>query len=358
MAMPELQLRPIMRELVHCKRMVDQIDGRLHLDALVREHAAILARDIDGADVCDLRKRAFVQWYASGALAADCRLQPHRPWTCQLFPDAVVDQEHPANRDAREWMLAERVALRSAVSLAADLGELDAALRLCVMQWWLYESQKYADDLVATHQAGIDAASYLGKPLIKALLLVQKGYAECTRGRFANAVVALTAAGDLARAEQSLDLEATALEGAGLARFEQGDLVAAADLLENNLRLARQVGDPRRIALACLHGAKPAQPDHALELLAEARSGFRALAHPEKGDFADAVTHLEQALASMTELARDHDRAQILDVLGDVHAGTDVNASNRCYELAAQLFEEGGHVVAAASSKSRIVRVQ
>lgn len=371
MKVPELHLRVVVRELVHGKRMVDRIGGRLRLDALVREHSRNTAAEVDGADVCEMRKRTYVRWYAKGAVAADSVLQPHRPWVRQLFPDLVVDAEHPAHHQAREWMLAERVALRSAVALAVDLGELDAVLHLCVAQWWLYESQKYSDDLVATHELGLQAADHLGRPLVKALLLVQKGYAERTRGRFAEAATVLTEASELARTHDNLELEATAVEGAGLARFEQGELAPAKDLLHHNLELARRIGDPRRTALACLHAAKPSEPEDALRLLTEAWSGFRSLAQPdrhnlakvllwqgrklgEQGNLADADAHLQRALASQTELARDFDRAQVLDVLGDVHATADPARAAGYYRQAVRIYEEGGHITAAAGSQRRL----
>ena len=91
--------------------------------------------------------------------------------------------------------------------------------------------------------------------------------------------------------------------------------------LDRNLEPARRIGDPRRTALACRHAAKPAEPDGALRLLADARAGFRSLSRPEphnlakvalwqggelaeQGDHADAIAHLGQALALMTELKR------------------------------------------------------
>lgn len=370
-----LKLRPVIRELVHGKRMVDQIDGRLRLDSLVREHARTTAEELDGADVCDMRQRAFVHWYTKGALAADSALQPHRPWVRQLFPDDVVDTEHPAYQQARDWMLAERVALRSAVALAMDLGELDAVVRLCVAQWWLYESQKYSDDLVATHDAGVEAADQLGHLTAKALLLVQKGYAERTRARFDEAVALLDDAAGLARAQGSAELEATAVEGAGLARFDQGDMAAAARLLRQNLELAQRIGDPRRTALARLHAAKPAEPEEALLLLAEAREGFRSLAQPdrhnlakvllwqgrklgERNDVPGARAHLDQALALMTELERNFDRAQVLDALGELYATVDGATAADYFSQAARVYEDDDRLVAAAAATKRAAELR
>ncbi|WP_434446847.1 tetratricopeptide repeat protein [Lentzea sp. E54] len=374
MKLPEPTLRPILRELVEGKRMVDRIDTRLRLDALVREHARNTAEEVDGTDVCDLRRRAFVHWYVKGAVAADSVLQPQRPWVRALFPDVVVDTGHPAHRQPREWMLAERATLPSVAQLAADLGELEALLRLCVAQWWLYESEKCSDDLVATHDVGIEAAQHLGRLEVKALLLVQKGYAQRTRARFADAARLLADASALARAQGSVALEATAVEGAGLALFDQGDLDGARRLLQQNIELAEGIGDPRRTSLAYLHAAKPATPEEALRLLAVAWSGFRGLDEPdrhnlgkvllwqgckygEQGELAVARDHLDRALALMTELGRDFDRAQILDALGDVHATADPAAAHEFYLRAAQIYEDGGQLVAAATAHQRAAAV-
>ncbi|RAS64787.1 tetratricopeptide repeat protein [Lentzea atacamensis] len=368
--MPEPKLRPILRELVEGKRMVDKIDGRFRLDALVRDHARNIADDVDGSDVCELRKRAFVAWYVKGALAADAVLQPARPWVRGLFPDVVVDAEHPAHRQPREWMLAERGTLRSVAALADALGELEALQRLCVAQWWLYESEKCSDDLVATHVLGVQAAEHLGNLPVKALLLVQQGYAERTRSRFDEAARLLADGEVLAKAQGSAELVATAVEGAGLALFDRGDLDGARRLLNRNVELAERIGDARRTSLAYMHAAKPAGPEEALRLLAEAQTGFRALGRPEQhnlgkvllwqgrkfgeqGDLSEAKSYLDRALALMTEIGREFDRAQVLDALGDVHAATDPSAARRYYAQATQVYEKAGHLVAAARSRQR-----
>jgi len=367
---PEPKLRPILRELVEGKRMVDKIDGRFRLDALVREHARNIAHDVDGSEVCELRKRAFVAWYVTGAVAVDAVLQPARPWMRSLFPDVVVATEHPALRQPREWMLAERGTLRSVAELADALGELEALLRLCVAQWWLYESEKCSDDLVATHVLGVQAAEHLGNLAVKALLLVQQGYAERTRLRFDEAARLLAEGEVLAQAQGSVELEATAVEGAGLALFDQGDLAGAQRLLNRNVGLAEHIGDLRRTSLAYMHAAKPAAPAEASRLLAEAWTGFRTLGRSEQhnlgkvllwqgrkfgeqGDLSEAQAHLDRALALMTEIGREFDRGQILDALGDVHLPADPATARRYYAQAAQVYEKSGHLVAAARSQQR-----
>jgi tetratricopeptide (TPR) repeat protein len=359
MKVPELELRSVVRELVHGKRMVDQIDGRLWLDALVREHARNTAHEVDGAEVCDTRRQAFVRWYAKGALAADSVLQASRPWSQRLF--GAADTGHPAHRQPREWMLAERVSLRSAVELAEELGDAGSVFRLCVAQWWLYESQKYTDELVATHDIGIRLAA--DQPLMKALLLVQKGYTERTCARFAEAAALLAEAADLARGQGDLELEATAIEGAGLARFDEGDLAEATRLLDHNIELARRIEDPRRIALARLHAAKPAEPERALALLEEASAGFRGLDRPEPHNLAKVLlwqgrklrdrASLDQALALMTELGRDFDRAEVLTAVGDLLATVDSAEAAHCYRQAARIYADGGHLIAATTAQDR-----
>ncbi|ANZ35876.1 hypothetical protein BBK82_07045 [Lentzea guizhouensis] len=96
------------------------------------------------------------------------------------------------------------------------------------------------------------------------------------------------------------------------------------------------------------------------------QAGFRSLDQPdlhnlakvelwqgrtllEKNERPDAVAHLEQALASMTELARHYDRAQVLDALGDAHVTTDPASADRYYQQAMEIYEEIGHLLTAAT---------
>jgi tetratricopeptide (TPR) repeat protein len=114
-----------------------------------------------------------------------------------------------------------------------------------------------------------------------------------------------------------------------------------------------------------MHAAKPARPDEALRLLDEAWTGFRSLDVPDRpnlakvslwrgrklaepGQPAKALEHLEKALALMTELERDFDRAQVLEALGEVQIELGNDTATQYFAQAAQLYEDGGHLLAGA----------
>lgn len=359
---PQRRLRPAIRELQVTRTAEQPEAGRLVMHKLVREHARLVSEAVDGAGQRGDIRRRMVGWYQAGAIAADHRLLPQRPWRARLFPDSTVDENHPAWAEPAGWMRAERVNLRAAVSLAFDLGELESVLRLCVAQWWLYESEKHSDDLLATHEFGLRAAEHLRAEPVKALLLMQQGYAHRTGGRFDEAITLCTEAARLAEAAGHVELMASALEGAGLAAFEQGDLTQARGLLQRNLALAEAIGDARRTALACLHGAKPEQADLALPLLRRAYEGFRSLTVPEPHNVAKVLLwqgrklgdreRLDQALAIMTELDRQTDRADILVALGEVQAREDDAAE--FYRRAVEIYEQKGQLMAALAVHRRL----
>lgn len=70
-------------------------------------------------------------------------------------------------------------------------------------------------------------------------------------------------------------------------------------------------------------------------------------------DLADAREHLERVLGLMSELHCDFDGAQLLEALGDINSAVDSQLARSNYSMAAQLYEEGGHLVAAAAAQRR-----
>ncbi|WP_394617189.1 NB-ARC domain-containing protein [Lentzea sp. JNUCC 0626] len=364
LGVPDASLRPVIRELHHL-RMVDQHRaGRVTMHKLVHEHARSVAGAVEESSARLAVERAYVAWYVTGAITADAALLPQRPWRAEFFPGAIVDGSHPAAADAGAWMRAERTNLRSAVALAFKLGELESVLRLCVSQWWLFLAEKYADDLLATHARGLQAADGLGADVVKALLLVQEGFAHRGFGRFRDAITVCTEAIRLAESARRADLAATAQECAGLAAFDAGDVPQAVALLRRNLELAENIGDPRRIALACLHGAKPEAPERALVLLDRAYEGFRSLPVPEPQNLAKVLLwqgrklgveggpRLREALSLATEHKHQADRAEVLEALAELE--NDVAVAVELYREALMIYEERGLVRSALAVQERL----
>jgi hypothetical protein len=87
LGVPEVRLRAVVRELTHGKRMVDQIGGRLLLDAVVREHARNVAEAVDSKDERKAIRQAFTRWYAAGAITACSSLTgPGAPGCSPISP--------------------------------------------------------------------------------------------------------------------------------------------------------------------------------------------------------------------------------------------------------------------------------
>ncbi|GLZ31951.1 hypothetical protein Lesp02_41390 [Lentzea sp. NBRC 105346] len=337
--------RRALRELEVMRIVEFPRSGRLTVNKLVHEHARRVAEAVDPPEVRAAVRRMMLRWYEARAVAADESLVGARPWRKRYFPESLVDEPFAAKDVAAQWMRDERLNLRAAVKLAADLDEPRTVLRLCVTQWWLLESEKYADDVLATHPLGITAAEHLELPDLKALLLVQQGFAMRFRYRPAEARELFEQAAGVA---VDPELKATAVEGAGLAAFDAGNEAEAQRLLRHNLELAEDIKDPRRRALACLHLAKVEEADRALELLERAKAEFES---SEPVNFAKVLLWqgrksgrrelLLEALAIMTELDRQLDRAEILVALGE-------------YRQALEIYTERGQIWAAKALQERL----
>lgn len=367
LGIPEAELRPAIRELRDLRTIDQPRTGRLTVHKLVHEHARLVADTVDDTAHRLAATRSMLKWYVTGAVTAATGLLPPRSWRAGFLPESLVDGAHPASANPGAWLRAERVNLRAAVSVAFELGDLESVLRLCVSQWWLFLAEKYADDLLATHALGLRAAEHLRSDQLKALLLVQQGFAYRSLGRFQDAVDSCTAAIRLAEAVGGVELVATALEGAGLAAFDGGDFAQAASWLRRNLELAETTRDPRRIALACLHGAKPEPSEQALVLLERAYEGFRSLPVPEPQNVAKVLLwqgrklgteggpRLREALALATEHKLQADRAEILEALAQLE--TDRAVAAELYHEALTIYEERGLLHSALATRQRLAEL-
>jgi tetratricopeptide (TPR) repeat protein len=316
--------------------------------------------------------RRLIGWYLNGAVAAEDRVMPQRGMRQRLFPDVRVDPTHPASADPPAWLWAERSALRDVVLLAHQRGDAATVIRLCVVLWSLYEPTKSFDDLLATHRLALRDARAVGHRAARALIMVQLSFAHLHLGQPEHAVVLAEGAVAQAQAAADVAMLATALESAGLAALASGRPERATALLARNLSIAQQIGDPRRIALACLHLAKAVDAVEALRLLARALRLFRELPELEErnvakvltwqgraldalGDLDGARTHLTEALELFGSTNRVFDTAQVLDDLGGLAARAgDTATARQHYRSALKLYEENGFLADAVVCQQRL----
>lgn len=328
-ALAATDIRAAMNDLV-AARLVDEITpGRYLTSDLIRQHArAIEPPDLDAAN--RLREHYFTR---TAAAYRDTNRWPQaEPWfTCPPGTDSVD----------LAWLDAERDNIRAALEHAFASGQRELVATWCVLLWPYYEHGKHTADLLATHQLG----STTTNQALRALLLTRIGFGHLFNGDTEAAIAACEQAVHLATEPR---LEATALEGLGLALLAANQ--DARPALRRNLELARQLDEPRRIALACLHEAKVETPPIALPLLDEAAPVFaddpvnltkvqlwRGRKLLEQGDLDQAREALEVALRT----PRPFDRAEALATRGDLNtAAGRPEAARADYATARALFEE------------------
>ncbi|MFC3437074.1 NB-ARC domain-containing protein [Nocardia seriolae] len=336
-------------------RDVPHDGGRFTTRELVRAHA----RDLDEpTDDRVAAERRLLHHYDRHLCAADALLAPSRPWRALLFPE--LDTAPGVFEDAasaREWLRAERIAVRAAADHAADVGSDELVMRWCVLLWPFHEKEKFTADLRALHRLGIAAARRHGNRSVESLLHTQLGFAHYWLRELDSAA---TEFDDGVRTADRQDLEATALEGLGLTRLAQERVPEARGLLRRNANLARAIGDPRRLTLAAFHRAKAEVPAVALPLLERAATGFaaepadetenlakvrywRGRKRADRGELDSAAEDLGYALEVMTDRGRGFDMAEIFAALGAVSlARADAASARSNYRRALELYEQLG----------------
>ncbi|MFI6025444.1 NB-ARC domain-containing protein [Amycolatopsis magusensis] len=352
--LPEIDVEDGLRDLAEA-RLAEELTGERYL---VRDLVRLHARDTDPAEPEERERRSerLLRHWFDGTVAADQLIAPARPWRARFLPAQRLVVRHADREAAWQWLHRERANLRAAVEYAYSVGEDALVARWCVVLWPFYESGKLLDELLATHQLGRAAAERLGDAALASLLATQAGFAHYLRREVDEAITAFDSAVDQARETGDRELEASAVEGLGLALHTAGRLSDARDQLSRNLELATAIDHPRRIALARMHLAKALPPEAALPLLDQAGSHFdahretvnaaktktwRGIKHLEAGALDDAERALAHALAVMAQARRRFDEAVALEALGDVaaSAGRPELAHER-YSEALTIFED------------------
>ncbi|MFF2087531.1 NB-ARC domain-containing protein [Nocardia sp. NPDC058176] len=341
---------------------------RYQVRELVRRHAAEV--DDRPAAERDAEQWRLVAFYDRQIAAADGLIAPGRPWrTLLLSENDTTSALFATAEQARAWLRQERSAILAAAAFADAAGDEHYPQRWAVLLWAFHEKEKILDDLRLLHGWGLVAAGRAGQPDVVSLLHIQRGFAHLWAGDHELAAEDFAAG---AAAATRMDLEASALEGLGLTRFEQGRTYEALDLLRRNAELADQIGDQRRILIAALHLAKVESPETALALLDTAATGFAAAPTAEAdnlakakywrgrtlasiGDYDTAADELAAAHAVMTTLRRYFDLAEIEVASAQVEQARGMNAAAR--EFLAQAithYERVGHLAAAQRTRAQL----
>ncbi|WP_277994276.1 tetratricopeptide repeat protein [Streptomyces sp. MST-110588] len=252
-----------------------------------REYAQERALARDGAAGVAAALRKVLLWYVRAAAAADACVLPGR-W--HLGPAYARLEGRPAayadGHSALEWLREERQNLAEAVRAAADYGLDEVTWQLCEAMWGLHLRLGFHQQWVGTHRLGVQAAARCAEecPEAEGRMRAQLGFAYMGLGDFARAQTEFEEAAAADRRAGHVRGEATAVESLGLLRLRQERWADAVDCLVTARELARQVGDPRALALLEHHLGRALQGagrhEAAVAQLERARELMRALPDP------------------------------------------------------------------------------
>ena len=318
------EIRPLLSQLARANLIIERVPGRFILHDLLRAYAMELGLSIDGNDDRRAAMLRLLDHYLHTAFHADQLLTTFRDDPIELDPalPGVTVESFRHHRDALVWFVAERAAIVTATTQAADDGFYAHAWRLA---WTLTQFLRHGNwhDWATVQEAGVRAAEQLAEIRPQAVSHAGLGYAYTGMERYGDATVHLLRA---------------------LRLYEQlGDLTGMAHAHRTLTWAIDGQGNYRE----GLHHA-----EQALQLFAQGghRSGeARAMNavgwfHYRLGELAIALQFCQRALELQKEIGARYDQADTLDSIAHAHyqLGHDEQAVCCCQE-AIELYKEFGH---------------
>jgi DNA-binding SARP family transcriptional activator/tetratricopeptide (TPR) repeat protein len=318
------EIRPLLSQLARANLIMERVPGRFILHDLLRAYALELALSIDSNDDRRAAKLRLLDHYLHTAFHADQLLTTFRDDPIELDPalPGVSVESFGHHRDALVWFVAERAAMVTATTQAADDGLYAHAWQ---MAWTLTQFLRHGNwhDWATVQEAGVRAAEQLAEIRPQAVSHAGLGYAYTGMERYGDARVHLLRA---------------------LQLYEQlGDITGMA----HAHRTMTWVLDRQCEYREALHHA-----EQALQLFAQDghRSGeARALNavgwfHYRLGEYALTLNICQRALEMQREIGARYDQPDTLDSIARAHykLGHDEQAVCCCHE-AIQLYKEFGH---------------
>jgi DNA-binding SARP family transcriptional activator/tetratricopeptide (TPR) repeat protein len=211
--------------------------GRYRFHDLLRAYAAEKARDHDSSTDRHQALDALLAWYSHTAHLADRRLYPASTRLVTELPEP--DHPHPiADRDqAWSWFTAERANLVAALRHAVDHGMDQHAVHLVDAFGFLILMGGW-EERIETADVGLTAARRIGDPAHEANVLLARGEALVHLHR-SEAEADLARAVALAAEVDNIHLQVASLNELGRLLRDQGRYAEALHHLDNALALSR-----------------------------------------------------------------------------------------------------------------------
>ena len=359
---PLPQARAALAELTRASLLTEDAAGRFSCHDLLRAYAAELAAATLSAAERDLAGRRVLDHYLRSAHAAAARLYPARGLVELPAAAAGVTGEEFTGADgydaALAWFAAEHVVLGNLIEYAAT-GHYDEHCWKIAWYWGApLDRRGRLHELLAAQRTAVLAAGRLGDPAALAHVHCQLGYVSGRLGDDQAAEDYLRQAIDLFTDLGDQPSVAYSRNGLAVVLSQQDRYEEALDQAVEALRLRRSLAGQAAIAYS-ENGvgwilAHLGQPDaalwycrRALEMHREAdcRTGVAdtldsiAYAYRQRGDFALAIGHYEQALAILQSLGDTRQEAVSRLHLGDAQlAAGQPEAARRSWERSRALL--------------------
>jgi tetratricopeptide (TPR) repeat protein len=261
--------------------------GRWKMHDLLRLFAVRLSDIKTHADDREQARGRLLDYYLSMAAAADEHLR--------ALPGMAVPAQFTSRDDALAWLDAERASLVGAISMAAETGWDQIAIRLPLELAGYFNLRRRFDDWLATISISLNTARRVGDRQAEATALGNLGAVLGGMRRFGEAVTAHEEHLAIARQAGDRRGEVMALGNLGLALREVGRSEEAVIANRDAVAVFREIGDRQSVGMAL---------------------GNLSTALQEAGRFEEAATANRDAAAIFREIGDRQSVGMALDNLG------------------------------------------
>ena len=368
-ALPVSRARAVLRQLENASLLQQPMPGRYEMHDLIRLYAAKRASEDQSQEDRDAALLRVADFYLCTAHSGDRLLVPHRQPIDLIQPAAGTVPYRLTDRTAAlAWFDAEHPCLLAAQDLAVSKDWREHSWQLA---WALNSFHNFRGnrrDQIATWQAAVPAAKYLGRSDVQSLVLRTLGNACGRVGRYTEATEYLNQA--VAVAERAGDIAEEAHSHRALARAAvlHGDYQRGLDHASQALRAYQAIGKPAweaealnevGLCQAYLGNLTQARTSCAASLALAEEQGDRegvgyaldnlAYIALEAGQYGDAINSHEQALAVWRELDHGYNQPGNLDGLAKAHAALgDQEEARRAWQQALELYKSQQRLTDAA----------
>lgn len=182
--LPVSEARPLLSGLVqaHLAEPAPGTGSRWRMHDLVRLYAQRLSDDHADADHRERARDRLLDYYLQTAVAADYHIR--------ALPRMAVPAPFTDRDMALEWLDSERAGLVAAVSMAAEKGRDEIALKLPTALFEYFAWRRRFDDALTTATISLQAARRLGDGHAEGMALNHYGLALANLRRFSAAITA------------------------------------------------------------------------------------------------------------------------------------------------------------------------